>query len=200
MQLPDLARRHGAAVGPHQTRIDPRYQRAYSIVASRRLHLDGCDSRGAFGNAIAVAEWQPEFRLDFGFERHIERCAGDGQPAKLAAGELVDSGDHLVLQQPLKGGRHAEQQRDAIIGDRGNQRGGIEARHQLHGSAGHQRGDQDGRQTDDMRYRQNAVDLVGRLALRARRPRAEQQVAVGEHYSFGVAGRAGGIDECRDLA
>ena len=84
MQLADLARRHGAVVGPEtgQTRIDPRYQRAYGIVASRRLRLDGCDRGGAFGNAIAVAQWEPEFRLDFGFERHVERRAGDGQPAR----------------------------------------------------------------------------------------------------------------------
>ena len=67
VQLADLARRHGAVVGPDQTRIDPRYQRAYSIVASRQLRLDGCDRGGAFGNAIGVAQWETEFCLDLGF-------------------------------------------------------------------------------------------------------------------------------------
>src|SRR5580693_3804775 len=51
-----------------------------------------------------------------------------------------------------------------------------------------------------MRYRQDAVRLVRRLTLCARHPRAEQQVAVGQHYPFGVAGGAGGVDERRDLA
>jgi hypothetical protein len=97
-------------------------------------------------------------------------------------------------------GWHAEHQGNAFIGDRGDRCGGIEARHWLHGSAGRQRSDQDVRVADDVRYRQNTIGLVRRLALRARHPGAEQQVAVGQHYPFGIAGGARGIDEGGDLA
>jgi hypothetical protein len=64
---------------------------------------------------------------------------------------------------------------------------------------GHQRGDHNDRKADDVRYRQNAVDSVRLVALRARRLCAEQQVAVGQHYPLGIAGRARGIDEGGDL-
>ena len=199
MQLADLARSDGAATRFHQARLDPGDQRTHGVVASRRLRPDARDSGGAFGDAVAVAQWQPEFRLDLGFQRHVERRAGDSQPAKFTAGQPVDPGERLVFQQPLIRRRHTEEQRDDVIGNRRDQRGRIVARHQLHGGADHQRRDQDGRVTDDVRYRQNAVDLVRRLALRARNPCAEQHIAVGQHHPFGISGRARGIDECGDL-
>src|SRR5882672_12715730 len=112
---------------------------------------------GAFGDAVAVAQWQSEFNLDSGFQRNIERRTSDRQPAKLAAGQLLDSGKRLVLKKPLISGWHAEHQRDAIIGDRGDERSGGEARHQIHSGAGHQRRDQDARETHNVRDRQHAV-------------------------------------------
>ena len=105
MQLADLARRNGAAARRDQTRLDPGNQRADGVVASRRPN-DG-DRRGTFGDAVAVAQRQPEFRFDFGFQRRVERRTGDAQPSKLAAGQPVDTSNCLILQQPLIRGRYA---------------------------------------------------------------------------------------------
>src|SRR5216683_814629 len=63
VQLADLARRDGATVRADQTRLDPGDQRPDGIVISRRLRPDAGDCGRAFGNAVAIAQWQTEFRL-----------------------------------------------------------------------------------------------------------------------------------------
>jgi hypothetical protein len=98
VKLADFARSDHVAIWPYQARLNPGDQRTDGVVASRRLRPDARDSGGTFSDAIAVAQWQPEFRLDLGFQRHVERRAGDGQPAKLATRQLGDTGQGLVFQ------------------------------------------------------------------------------------------------------
>src|SRR5215469_12930284 len=138
LQFADLAWRNSTATRLHQARLDPRDQRADGVVISGRLRPNACNRGGTFGDSVAVAQWQPEFRLDLGFQRDIEWRAGDHQPAKLAPGQLFDSGNRLVLKEPLISGWHAKHQRDAVIGDRRDERSGVEARYQMHSGAGHQ--------------------------------------------------------------
>jgi len=135
MQLADLARRNGAAARRDQTRLDPGNQRADGVVAPRGPNAG--NRGGTFGDTVGVAQRQPEFRLDLDFSAassaHRRRPA-----AEACRGVAFDTSDCLVLQQPLIRGGHTEDQRDAIIDDRGYQCGRIITRHQLHSGTDHQ--------------------------------------------------------------
>ena len=117
MQFADLAIR--ATTTPSRPTIlasIPGSKRADRIVAARRLRPNAGDSRRAFGDAKGVAERQTELLLDPRLEFEIERRAGDAHQAQRAAIELRQARHLLVFQQPLIGGGHAVQERDAFFG------------------------------------------------------------------------------------
>ena len=200
MDLADLARGDGLAVGAEQAELDARDGLAHGIVAARPGHPGHGDGRRAFGDAVAVVQRQAEEPLDPFLEVEVERGAGGREQPELRQVQPGDALQRAMLADALEHRGHAEEPGDALPLQR-RQRGlGLEARREVDRAAREQGGHQHRGEADDVRDRQHAVEPILR-AHPAHDPRGggdEQDVAVGQHDALGRAGRAGGVEQHGD--